>query len=86
MSPRPLDLPAEHRAILAEFECLYEQWRLACEAAGAAEATFMQAWREHAEGRGPAPDAGLLQRALDLRACASRLHDQAVQLLRSAPL
>lgn len=86
MPPRPLDLPPEHRAILAEFERLYEHWRLASDAASAAECKVTKMWEDHAAGLGPAPDADTLQRALDLRASATRMHQQAAQLLRDAPI
>lgn len=72
--------------MLAQFERLYDQWRLASDAATAAESKVTQMWKDHAAGLGPAPDCETLQRALDLRASATRLHHEAVQLLRDSPI
>lgn len=61
------------RAVLAEFERLHAQWREASEAADAIECTV------YADG----PQS---ERLLQQRLAADRLHREAMQLLRDAPL
>lgn len=73
MTPRPMQLTPTHRAVLAEFERLHAQWREASEAADAIECTV------YADG----PQA---RRLLEQRLAADRLHREAMQLLRDAPI
>ena len=68
--PAPSDLLPPQRALLAEFERLHEQWRVASAAADEVEC-----------GDGCAFDQLLRQRL-----AADQVHQQAMQLLRSAPL
>lgn len=73
MTPRPLQISPDQRAMLAEFERLHAQWRQASEAADAIECTA------YADGPQPA-------RLLQQRLAADRLHREAMQLLRDAPI
>jgi hypothetical protein len=73
MMSRPLQMPPDQRAVLSEFELLHAQWRQASAAADAIECTV------YSDG----PQAG---RLLQQRLAADRLHRQAMQLLRDAPL
>lgn len=86
MGRAPRQLSAEDRAALAEFETLHEQWRLADEAASAAERELERMFSRNAQGHGPAPSAEQIERVLLLRLAASGTHRQAMQLLRSAPI
>ena len=63
----------DQRAMLTEFERLHAQWRQASEAADAIECTVYA-------------DGPQTQRLLEQRLAADRLHQQAMQLLRDAPL
>jgi hypothetical protein len=73
MMPRPLQISPDQRAMLSEFERLHAQWRAASEAADAMECrVYADGWQSDA----------LLQQRL----AADRLHRQAMQLLRDAPL
>jgi hypothetical protein len=73
MMPRPLQMSPDQRAVLSEFERLHAQWRQASAAADAIECTVCS----------DGPQAGRLLRQ---RLAADRLHRQAMQLLRDAPL
>jgi hypothetical protein len=73
MVPSPLQMSAGQRAMLAEFERLHEEWRQASAAADAIECTV------YADG--PQGD-----RLLHQRLAADRLHRQAMQVLRDAPI
>jgi len=73
MMSRPLQMSPDQRAVLAEFERLHAQWRQASAAADAIEC------RVYSDG--PQDD-----RLLQQRLAADRLHQQAMQLLRDAPL
>jgi hypothetical protein len=75
MNTRPLTLPPVQRALLREFERLHEEWRVASEAADAIECTRLSQDRQ-AE----------VQRLLEYRLTADRLHQQAMQLLRETPI
>jgi hypothetical protein len=72
-SPSPSDLPAPQRALLAEFERLHEAWRLASAAADEVECAT---WAD-----GCAMDVLLRQRLV-----ADQMQQEAMRLLRSAPL
>ena len=72
-SPAPFDLPPPQRALLVEFERLHEQWRAASAAADAVECATCA-------------DIEAMQAVLRQRLAADRVHQQAMQLLRSAPL
>ena len=86
MSRAPGHLSARDRAALAEFEALHEQWRLADEAASAAERELDGVFERHTQGLGPPPGAAQLDRLMQLRLAASEIHGRAMQLLRSAPI
>jgi hypothetical protein len=73
MTPRPLDLTTEQRALLAEFERLHAQWRLASAAADAIECCACA-------------DGPQIEHLLKHRLAADRVHQRAMQLLRSAPI
>ena len=73
MMPRPLQLSTDQRAMLSEFERLHAQWRRASAAADAIECTVYS-------------DGPQAERLLQERLAADRLHQQAMQLLRDAPL
>ena len=75
MNTRPLTLPPVQRALLREFERLHEEWRAASQAADAIECTrFSVAPREE------------VQRLLEYRLAADRVHQQAMRLLRDTPI
>lgn len=86
MHARPTLVTAQQRAMLLEYERLHAQWQAASEAAGEAECRLVRALRDHEHTGGPAPDACELQRVLQLRFAADALYQQAMQLLRDAPL
>lgn len=69
----PSELQPAQRALLAEFERLHEQWRVASAAADEVDCAVC------ADGC----DMGVLLRQ---RLAADQVHQQAMQLLRSAPL
>jgi hypothetical protein len=75
MHMRPLTMPPVQRALLREFERLHEEWRTACEAADAIECTGLCC-----EGLEE------VQRLLEYRLTADRLHQQAMRLLRDTPI
>ncbi|MEJ8835046.1 hypothetical protein [Ramlibacter sp. AN1133] len=70
-----MTLPPVQREILREFERLHEEWRMACEAADAIECTRLSVERQEE-----------VQRLLEYRLTADRLHQQAMQLLRDTPI
>lgn len=72
--------------LLAEFERLHAGWWTANAAAEAAEREFVLRLREHELGRGDLPAGSELQRLLDLHAAAARLQQEALQVLRDAPI
>jgi hypothetical protein len=73
MMPGPLQISPDQRAMLSEFERLHAQWRQASDAADALERrVFADGWQA--------------DRLLQQRLAADRLHRQAMQLLRDAPL
>lgn len=74
------------RRLLAEFERRYAGWWTAQAAAEAAERAFILRTRQHELGAGEPPPADDLRRMLDLHAAASRLQQDALQILRDAPL
>jgi hypothetical protein len=76
MNTRPLTMPDVQRALLREFERLHEEWRVACEAADAIECTKLS--RQESFGE--------VQRLLEYRLVADRLHQQAMRLLRDTPI
>lgn len=71
MDQRPLHLTPDQRALLREFERLHEQWRLATAAADAIDC---------------ACSTGEVQRLLEYRLAADRVHQRAMQLLRESPI
>jgi hypothetical protein len=86
MSRAPRQLSAQDRATLAEFEALHEQWRLADEAADAAERELAEMFEQHVQGRGPAPSPAQIEQPVLLRLAAAEIHGRSMQLLRSAPI
>jgi hypothetical protein len=75
MNPRPLTMPADQRDLLLRLERLHEEWRVAIEAADAidCEAVAAQCKDE-------------VQRLMAFRMAADRAHQQAMMLLRDAPI
>jgi hypothetical protein len=73
MMPGPLQISPDQRAMLSAFERLHAQWRQASDAADAMECTVCS-------------DGWPGERLLQQRLAADRLHRQAMQLLRDAPL
>lgn len=86
MSRAPRQLSAQDRATLCEFEALHEQWRLADEAASAAERELEHMFERHAQGRGAAPRPAQIERPVLLRLAAAEIHGRAMRLLRSTPI
>jgi hypothetical protein len=86
MASAPLHLDPKRRQLLADFERRYEGWCLASAAAEAAERELARKVREHESGNGPAPHGAEVQQVLELHAEARRLQQEAVQLLRDAPI
>ncbi len=82
-SPPPA---APQRQLLAEFERRYAGWWTAQAAAEAAERAFILRARQHELGAGEPPAPDDLRRMLDLHAAATRLQQDALQILRDAPL
>lgn len=74
MNPWPLPLAPEQRALLREFEVAYAQWRDACDAADALECRVSVQQREE------------IDRLLEYRLAAERMHQRAMQLLREQPI
>jgi hypothetical protein len=74
MNPWPLPLAPEQRALLREFECVYQEWRDACAAADALEDRVAAEQREE------------IDRLLEYRLAADRMHQKAMQLLRARPI
>lgn len=74
MNPRPLTMPPVQRALLREFERLHAEWRTASEAADAIEGTELT--RQGQE----------VQKLLEYRLAADRVHQRAMRLLREAPI
>ena len=74
------------RQLLAEFERRYAAWWTANAAAEAAERAIILRARQHELGAGEPPAGTDLQRVLDLHAAAARLQQDALQVLRDAPL
>jgi hypothetical protein len=72
-SPAPSDLLPTQRALLAEFERLHAQWRVASAAADEVECATC------------AQDCAI-DMLLRQRLAADQVHQQAMRLLRSAPL
>jgi len=79
-------LAAPHRQLLADFERRYAGWWTANAAAEAAERELGLKLRRHELGTGEPPPGADLQRLLDLHAAAARLQQEAMQLLRDAPI
>jgi len=75
MNTRPLTMEPVQRALLREFERLHEEWRTAVAAADAIEGTA-PGWERQEE----------VQRLLEYRLAADRLHQQAMRLLRDTPI
>ena len=75
MNTWSLTLPPLERALLREFERLHEEWRVASEAADAIDSTRLSFDRQEE-----------VQRLLEYRLAADRLHQQAMQLLRDTPI
>jgi hypothetical protein len=73
MNSRPLILAPEQRALLREFERLHEQWR---EVSAAADAIECCCGVERHD----------VQRLLEFRLAADRVHQQAMRLLRETPI
>lgn len=86
MGTTPLRIDTPHRQVMAEFERRYHAWCGASAAAEAAERDFAGRLREHEVGRGQAPGGPAIRQVLDLQAAASRLQQEAMQVLRDAPL
>lgn len=74
MNAWPLPLTPEQRALLREFECVYDEWRNACAAADALECRVAAEHREEVE------------RLLEYRLAADRMHQRAMQMLRDRPI
>lgn len=74
MNSRPLTLPPAQRALLREFERLHEEWRAASQAADAIECTSLT------------PERQEVQRLLEYRLAADRVHQRAMRLLRDTPI
>jgi hypothetical protein len=75
MNTWSLTLPPLERALLREFERLHEEWRVASEAADAIDSTRLSFDQQEE-----------VQRLLEYRLAADRLHQQAMQLLRDTPI
>jgi hypothetical protein len=75
MNPRPLTTPPLQPELLREFERLHEEWRVASEAADAIECAALRAQR-----------CEEVERLLEYRIAADRLHQKAMQLLRDKPI
>lgn len=86
MGTTPLRIDTPQREVLAEFERRYHAWCAASAAAEAAERDFAHRLREHELGRGEAPGGPAVQQVLDLQATAARLQQEAMQVLRDAPI
>lgn len=86
MRTASLHVAAPHRQLLVDFERRYEGWWTAYAAAEAAERELAARLREHELGLREPPAGTDLQRVLDLHAAALRLQQEAMQLLRAAPL
>ena len=74
MNTRPITMPPAERALLREFERLHEEWRLASEAADAIECTSVMTQQQEVD------------RLLEYRIAADRVHQKAMQLLRDRPI
>ena len=79
-------LAEPQRQLLAEFERRYVRWRSAHAAAEAAGGALSLRMREHEFGAGGPPAGTDLQQVLDLHATATRLQQEAMQVLRDAPI
>lgn len=86
MRTAPLPIATPHRQLLADFERRYEGWWTANAAAEAAERELALRVREHELGQGLPPEGAEVQRVLDLHGAAFRLQQEAMQLLRAAPI
>ncbi|HET8744910.1 MAG TPA: hypothetical protein VFM98_04865 [Ramlibacter sp.] len=75
MNTQPLTMGPVQRELLREFERLHEEWRMAVAAADAIECTGLDGERQEE-----------VQRLLEYRLAADRLHQAAMQLLRDRPL
>jgi hypothetical protein len=86
MRPRIAILTDAQRALFARYETLYAEWRLADEAARAAEAAVLAAVAaRHADGAA-STTREQWETALRLRSVAERTLDRALEAVRSAPL
>ena len=72
MNPRPLTMPPVQRELLREFERLHEEWREATAAADAIECRVEK--------------LDEVQRLLEYRMAAQRVHQEAMRLLRERPI
>jgi hypothetical protein len=77
-------LTPQARTALVEYESLYERWRVADEAARAAERLVEHQWSCSAAGQ--PPDLALEARAMELRAQAWQLAQEALACVRSSPI
>jgi hypothetical protein len=74
MNLRPLTTPPAERELLREFERLHAEWRAASDAADAIDCTRVR------------PEGPEVQRLMEFRMAAQRVHLRAMQLLRDAPI
>lgn len=86
MRPWIATLTNTERALLARYEVLYAEWKLADEAAAAAEAAVFVTLAAQRAGAAPAASAMQWDRALFMRAIAERALGHALEIVRSAPL
>jgi hypothetical protein len=86
MNGLPLNFPDSYRDTLIGFGAIYEEWRLASEAALEAEDAVYRKYCEHRAGRGPGPSAIDDWEAARLRQQATEKLEQGMRALRASPL
>ena len=86
MNGQPIYFPESYRETLVGFSAIYEEWRVASEAANEAEDVVYRDFCEQRQGRGTGPSEAKQWTAQMLRNAATERLELAMRELRSHPL
>jgi hypothetical protein len=86
MNAQPIYFPESYRDTLVGFGAMYEEWRVASEAAATAEDRLYREFCEQREGHGAGPNEAQRWTAQLLREAANERLERAMRELREHPL
>jgi hypothetical protein len=86
MNAQPIYFPENYRDTLVGFSAIYEEWRVASEAANEAEDVVHRNFCELREGRGSGPSEAQRSRAQTLRSVATERLEFAMREMWAHPL